>query len=144
MSRLSLDAGNPYAPPQAPLVEFPLAFHLVSREHAASLQPRVFEIGVRERHRVEVRINVWSGEETYLVDGELLRRTRLWWGRRRFSVGEKETHEVEVRVAPLGRVSVLVDRQLAHRNLFPALPWFNVGMVVLVCGGPALLLRFLL
>jgi hypothetical protein len=134
MSSFAVDATNPYAPPQSATVGPATAFALVGEEPALSLKPRVFEVGLRERHAVEVRINVWSGEETYLVDGELIRRTRSWWGRRRFSVGEKETHEVEVRVAASGRVSVYVDRQLAHPNLFPALPLVPLAMIAAILG----------
>jgi hypothetical protein len=114
---------------------------MVSNEPSHSLRPRVFEVGVCERHQVEVQISIWTGEETYLVDGVERRRTRSWWGRRTFSVGEKETHDVEVRVAPSGRVSVYVDRQLACRNLFPVLPWFPfaLGAAILVPIGSAMI-----
>jgi hypothetical protein len=156
MTRLALD-DNPYAPPQSATVGASPAFAMLSDEPASSLQPRLFEVGVRQRHTVAVRINVWTGEETYWVDGEERLRTSSWWGRRTFSVGDKESHDVEVRVAPSGRVSVFVDRQLAHANLFPALPLIPLVIVAAILGlvffaigsallpvGPAALWRYFL
>jgi hypothetical protein len=155
MSRLAIDT-NPYAPPLANTIGPSPAFAMVSNEPPHSVRPRVFEVGVHERHTVTVSISIWTGEEIYLVDGVERKRTRSWWGRRTFSVGEKETHDIEVRVAPSGRVSVYVDRQLAERNLFPMLPWIPAALGAIVLGlifmaavigvfpgGPAMLLRFL-
>jgi hypothetical protein len=134
MSRLAVETVNPYAPPQAGPAGPPVPFTMISNEPAVSVRPRIFEVGLRERHAVEVRINVLTGQETYLVDGEERLRTSSWWGRRCFSVGEKETHDVEVRVAASGRVSVYVDRQLAHHNLFPALPLLPLGILATLLG----------
>jgi hypothetical protein len=131
---------NPYAPPRATKEARNVAFSMLSKCPQFSLQPRVFEVGRDERHTIEVRMSIWTGQEVYLVDGQEQLRTCSWWGSRKLSVGKVETHEVEVRVAPSNHVRVFVDRYLVHDNLFPTLPLIPWAVV----GGAAAFLALLL
>lgn len=56
-----------------------------------------FEVGERERHRVDVYFSTW-GLEIYQVDGIEVLRIRSWSvsGERSFLVGETEYHKVAI------------------------------------------------
>jgi hypothetical protein len=103
------DDANPYRPPQS-------KSDCESRGWFRWEQDATFTVGTREVHEITMSASLWSGRETYSVDGQVVLSTKKPWGRRRFRVGKEETHEVEVVVTPTAAVRVFVDGELRHDN----------------------------
>lgn len=89
-----------------------------------------FEVGIEERHVVEIFMSTW-GTEVYAVDGNEVLRQKSFsiWGARRFDVGDVEKHSVEIRIdmfpswksliAPVWIAEAYVDGVLVVADLFP-------------------------